>query len=106
MTEEIIRAIIEAEETAAEEKKAASLTAAALLEEAEQAVKVLEKSALEECKACEEKEKKAAETLAQKQYEDTLSAQRQSAENYCAEILLNVDTAVSKIVGRVTRGDC
>lgn len=106
MTEEIIRAITEAEEKAAEEKQAASLAAANILEAAQKECAQSEKATAEACRAYKENEKKTAEASAQKAYLETLERQQKSAEKYCVEILSNVDTAVSKIVGRITRGDC
>ena len=54
MTEEIIRAITEAEEKAAEEKRVAFLAADKILEDAKKECARLEKAALEECKAYQE----------------------------------------------------
>ena len=70
------------------------------------ACKDLETAALVECRAYQEQQKKAAEESAEKAYVETLAKQEEAAKKYCEEILANVDTAVSKIVGRVTRGDC
>ena len=107
MTEEIIRAITETEEKAADVKRAATLAAATVLENANKACKDLETAALVECRAYQEQQKKAAEESAEKAYVETLAKQEEAAKKYCEEILANVDTAVStsKIVGRVTRGD-
>ena len=106
MTEEIIRAITEAEEQAAGLKHAATLAAATVLENANKACKDLETAALAECKAYQEQQKKAAEESAEKAYLETLAKQEEAAKKYCEDVFANVDTAVSKIVGRVTRGDC
>ena len=50
--------------------------------------------------------KKAAEEKAQKEYEESIVRQTQEAKIYCEGVMQKVDAMVSKIVGRIMRGDC
>ena len=94
MTEEIIQSITQAEAQAAEIKKAAQEKAARE-----------EKMSEEVCKAYRETQIKNAETQAQADYDAALQSTRKQAREYCARIMDGAKPSVSKIVGRIVRGD-
>lgn len=106
MTEEIIRAITEAEALAAEEKRNAAAAASKIIEDARLACEEREKRALEENKAYREAQKKEAEASAEAAYIATLSVSEEKAKRYCSNALANARESVCEIVGRITSGDC
>lgn len=106
MTEEIIKSIAAAEEEAAKIKLAATENAAKILKSAEIRAAEIEKTSGEVCKAYRKSSQKNAEAAAEKEYLETIEKARADAQEYCRKILSNTETAVSKIVGRITSGDC
>ena len=105
MTEEIILAIKEAEEQALLEKQAAITAAEKILETAQSDCLQLEQATAAVCKAYKESGKKAAETLAQQEYEKTVQEQENRAKQYCSDALKEMDSLANKVVGRIIRGD-
>ncbi len=106
MTEEIIKSIAAAEEEGAAMKAVATENAAKTLKAAELRAAEIEKTSSEVCKAYRETSQKNAENAAEKEYLQTLEKTRAEAREYCRKILNNTETSVSKIVGRITSGDC
>lgn len=106
MTEEIIRSIAEAESKAVEIRNRASEEAAATAARAEIRAAEIEKSSEEVCKAYRETQLKAAEADAEKEYRAALSEKGEEARRYAERLLEGTDIFVSRIVGRITRGDC
>lgn len=104
-TEQLIKPITEAEEKAAEIKRAALARAAEIVAEAEMQASNLEKSTVEVCKAYRERERVLAIEDAEKEYRAAIQAKEQSAKSYCATALENSSAAVEKIVGRIVGGN-
>ena len=106
MTEEIIKLIAEAEEEGAAMKATATENAAKTLKSAEMRAAEIEKTSGEVCKAYRETSQKNAEASAEKEYLQTLEKARAEAKEYCRKILNDSERSFSKIVGRITSGDC
>ena len=106
MTEEVIKAIAEAEQEGVAMKAMATENAAQTIRQAEQRAEEIEKTSGEVCKAYRETMQKNAEATATKSYEKTLEQAREEAREYCRKILSGTDATVGKIVGRITSGDC
>ena len=106
MTNELILAIKQAEEQAQLQKQGAILSAEKMVDEAVRECVRLEQTTVEVCKAYTATAKKQAEETAQKEYNDCIAKQTEEAKVYCAKILSNAETLATKIVGRITRGDC
>jgi vacuolar-type H+-ATPase subunit H len=106
MTEEIIKAIAEAENQATAMKSVATENAAQTVRQAEKRAAEIEKTSSEVCKAYRETMQKNAEETATKSYNQALDQARLEAKEYCRKILSGADATVGKIVGRMTSGDC
>ena len=106
MTEEIIRIIKEAEEQALLEKQAAAMQAEKIVADAQKECTQMEQATAAVCKAYKESGKKTAEEAAQKEYAETLKKHTEEAKSYCVEVLKNVESFASTVVGRIMRGDC
>ena len=106
MTEEIIKAITEAEAEGAAKKLAATEQATQIVKNAETKAAEIEKASAEFCKSYREKTLAETEADAQRIYLETLETARTEAKEYCRSVLSKTETSVSKIVGRTTRGDC
>ena len=106
MTEEIIKAITEAEEEGAAKKLAATEKATQIIKNAEAKAAEIEKSSAEFCKSYREKAFAETEANAQKIYLESLEKAKAEAKEYCQGVLNTAQTSVSKIVGRITSGDC
>lgn len=105
MTVEMIQAITDAEQKAAEMKRAATDKSAQILADAEEKAASSEKACAERLKAYRETELKNAKADAEIRYTETLNAAQKDAREYCANILKNAESCVSEIVGRIVRGD-
>lgn len=105
MTEDIIKAITEAEEQAARIKSDALAEAAQILQDAQAEASRLEKFSAEENKQYREMQIKAANAQADKEYEFTLKEKEKEAKAYCENALLQSDASVGKIIGRILGGD-
>ena len=106
MTEEIIKSITQAEETAAEIKRVATEKAAAIIAEATERAANTESAAVEVCRAYKESQIKAAHAEAESAYTETVTKNTESAKSYCAKALAESDSVIGNIVGRIIRGDC
>ena len=106
MTEEMIKAITNAEAEASAIKRAATEKAAKLLAEAEKQANRSEHSSAEVCKAYAETQIKNAYAEADARYEVTVKTEEKQAREYCAKALKNAEDSISKIVGRIVRGNC
>ena len=106
MTEEVIKAIAEAEQEGVAMKAAATANATQTIRQAEQRAAEIEKTSGEVCKAYRETMQKNAEETATKSYLQTLEQARAEAREYCRKILNATEATVGKIVGRITSGDC
>ena len=106
MTEEILRAIQTAEETAARTKAAAVERAASILRDAETTAAQKERTSTEVCKAYRATQSKRAEEEAAKNYAETLEQARKNAKAYAEKLLKDSEKYVAEIVGRITSGDC
>ena len=105
MTEEIIKAITEAEAEGVAKKVTATEEAAKIVKNAEMQATEIEKASAEFCKNYREKMLAETEANAQRIYLETLEKARLEAKEYCRDILSKAETSVSKIVGRITSGD-
>ncbi|MBQ8685094.1 MAG: hypothetical protein IJ514_02860 [Clostridia bacterium] len=105
MTEEMIKTITQAEEQAAEKKRAAIEQAATIVANAEAQAARTERSSDEVCKAYRESQLKSAKAEADKRYQETLEEREKAARAACASILKNADGSVSKIVERIVSGN-
>lgn len=106
MTEEIIKAITEAEAQGAKIRSDAMEKAAQIVAAAEAQAAREEKTSAEVCKAYADTQIKVAKADADKSYAETVDSEERKARAYCAEALKNADDEVSEIVGRIIRGDC
>ena len=106
MTEEIIKSITEAEEEGAAKKLAATEQATKIVKDAQAKAAEIEKSSAEFCKSYREKAFAETEANAQRIYLETLEKAKTEAKEYCQGVLKNALPSVSKIVGRITSGDC
>ena len=106
MTEEIIKSITQAEEKAAEIKRAATEKAATVIAEATESATNTENAAVEVCRAYKESQIKGAYAEAERAYTETVTKNTEAAKSYCAKALAEADTVIGEIVGRIIRGDC
>lgn len=105
MTEEMIKAIQDAETKALEIKQDAIAKAEALLSDAQQQANRLKASSEEVLKAYKETQLKSAKEKAERLFEEEIALAKKSAQSYCAEVLQNAETSVTDIVGRVISGN-
>ncbi len=101
-----MKSINEAEEKAAEIKAAAQQKAAEIAGNAEERSAEITKLSEAECKAYREKAIKEAEEVAQKNYDDEITAKRATAAKYDADCGISTDNIDSDIVRRIVRGGC
>jgi vacuolar-type H+-ATPase subunit H len=106
MTEEILRSVRAAEETAARTKATATEQATNTVREAEQTAEQKERTSQEVCKAYRATQAKLAEEEATNAYNETLKKARKEAKAYAEELLKESEKYVVEIVGRITSGDC
>jgi len=106
MTDEIIKAIAAAEETAAKMKIAAEETAAKILQGAAENVSLKEKTSAEVCKGYRETQIKRAHEEADLFYAREMQKTSESAKEYCANVLKKAEIAAAEIAGRIIGGDC
>ena len=104
--ENMIQAITEAEEKAAAIKAEALARAEAILSEAERKAAETEKSARDVCKAFRATQTKLAAQKADEQYSADVAKVTAEAKANSEKIMQNVDSTVTKIVGRIISGDC
>ena len=104
--ENMIQAITEAEEKAAAIKAEALARAEAILSEAERKAAETEKSARDVCKAFRATQMKLAAQKADEQYSADVAKVTAEAKANSEKIMQNVDSTVTKIVGRIISGDC
>lgn len=105
MTEEIIKAVTDAEARAAKIKEEALARAAEEQAKAETRAEEIERSSAEVCKAYRETQIKAAEADAEKAYFAALARQREEAARYAESLSDKTEVPVSRIVGRITGGN-
>ena len=105
MTNEIMKAIMEAEAQAAEIKQKALDEAAKLIADAEARADVQEQASVAQCKQYRDAEIKKATEEAAEEYKRTLVEKERAAKEYCSAILSASEISVNKIVGRVISGD-
>jgi vacuolar-type H+-ATPase subunit H len=105
MTEEMIKAIQDAETKALEIKQDAIAKAEALLSDAQEQANRLKASSEEVLKAYKETQLKSAKDKAERLFEEEIALAKKSAQSYCAEVLQNAETSVTDIVGRVISGN-
>ena len=99
--EEVILAVRQAEERAAQIKADAQSRAAAMLEQAEADARETLKNAEVDCKRYRETELKKAEENAENAYRVALSDQKREAKAYAEGILKTAKPAVGRIVRRI-----
>ena len=104
--ENMIQAITEAEEKAAVIKAEALARANAIVAEAERRAAETEKSAKDVCKAFRATQTKLAVQKADEQYAADVARVAAEAKANSEKIMQNVDSTVTKIVGRIISGDC
>ncbi len=103
---ELVKLITEAEAAGSEEKRLAAAQAAKIVEDAETQAAAKEKTTQEVCKAFRETQIKAADAEVQAVYEKAVAEKEAEAKEACLKILQSVEAQISRIVGRVTSGDC
>ena len=105
MTEDIIKSITAAEETATQLKREAQEKAAKIVSEAEDTARGMENSAEETCKAYVSAQVKQAQEDAEKEYEAAMLVAEKNAQAYCETALANAGDSVGNIVGRILGGN-
>ncbi len=105
MTNEIVKAIMDAEAQAAEIKQKALDEAAKMIADAEARAMQQELDSAAQCKAYRDTELKKATEEAAAIYKQTLEKNERNAKEYCNAVLSNSEISVNKIVGRVISGD-
>jgi vacuolar-type H+-ATPase subunit H len=104
--DDMIKAIAEAENKAAEIKNQAVITAGEIIEKArEQAAELEAAGVLARTKMRDEK-LNAANKKAQQDYENSIASCRKQSKDYAEKVAQNSDVLVGKIVGRVSGGNC
>ena len=106
MTDEIIKAIAAAEESAAKMKAEAEENAAKVLQGAAENVALKEKTSAEVCKGYRETQIKRAHQEADAAYAREMQKTRENAKEYCANVLKKAEVAAAEIAGRIIGGDC
>ena len=106
MTDDIIKAITQAETQGEQFKAEARERATFIIEDAEMRATQKVKTTEEICKAYRDTQMKNAQTDAELSYAKLLSEKEAEAKDYCAKVLEDMDTVVSEIVGRILGGDC
>lgn len=104
--DEIIKAITQAEERAAQIKSDAVEQAARIIDEARSKSAEIGREAAQSRSAFRDDSLKAAEAKAEEDYKKAISDSRKAAEEYALRVGKHTDVAVGKIVGRVTSGNC
>ena len=106
MTEELIKAITDAEKQAEAIKAAALENAAAIIAAAEAEILQNEQAAAEANKKYREEQILAANQDAEKAYQATVAKKKEEAKAYCEKAFASADGEIGKIVGRIISGDC
>ena len=106
MTEDMMKAITDAEAQASAIKRSAYEKAEKLILEAESQASKTELSSAEVCKAYIETQIKNARAEAEARYDISVKTEEKQAREYCANALKNAENCVNKIVGRIVGGDC
>lgn len=104
--DDIIKAINEAEERAAQIKSEAVERAARIIDEARERSAEIGREAAESRAAYREERIRAAELKAEEDYNDSVSASRREAEEYARSVGKNTEVVAGKIAGRVSGGNC
>lgn len=99
--DEIIQAVTEAENNAAQMKAQASEKAAKIVAQAEQKAQEILKASETECKEYREREIKKATENAENAYFVALSEKRAEAKAYADDLLKDTKTPVGRIVRRI-----
>ena len=105
MTEDIIKAITEAEAQASLIKKEAQEKATAIVAEATLRASETENKSAELCKSYRETQVKEMQENAEKEYQTTIREKTEEAKAYCEKALANAQASTEKIVGRIVRGN-
>ncbi len=105
MKDEIVKAITQAEETAAELKRAAIERAAEIVDEATKRAEQIEATAKEVCAAYRESQIKNTQAEAERAYDETLAQNEKEAKEYCTKVLESADSVIGGIVGRIISGN-
>ncbi len=105
MTDEMIKAITDAEERALQIKNEAVEKAEALLSDAQTQVANLKASSDEVLKAYRDTQLADAKKRAEQNYADEIAKAKADAQSYVAQVLQNADVVITDIVGRIVRGN-
>ena len=101
MTDEMIKAITDAEARAVAIKNEANEKAEALLLDAQAQVVSLKSSSEEVLKAYKDTQLAAAKNQAELAFNEEIAKSKKEAQAYASNVIKNADTAVIDIVGRV-----
>ena len=106
MTEDIIKAITEAELQASQIKREAQEKATEIVAVATLRASETEKENAELCKSYRETQIKEGIEKAESEYQTAIRVKTEEAKAYCADALAKSGASVGKIVGRIVSGDC